>query len=778
MQKQLIVFPTSRSIRESLSHCEDGFLPTYSGMGDFLDRAVRGGGKIIPDDDLRLLALHEASNFKAFDALRIERNFFTFIQNSSYIFRFFEEISTEMVGIEALEGADVYGEYEEHIAILKQLWQSYRSIVDEKGWADPIFEKSNIHINEGYIKGFDSIVIHVEGYLSRYELSVLRECASLVALECIYHATHYNEKMTQRFRLFGFEIEPGYRYQLNLSEITVVQKEKLTALSPIVCNVFQNKMTQVGFIKGEVQRMIREGIAPEKIVVVLPDESFATYLRLFDEEKNFNFAMGESLESEKVICDIEAIEHYIQEQNVENKARLERVPSDWVEWIKKHYYNTFELNDLEQLCAMMSERVTRDEVGRIIQEELHAFKSIVLALGGYEFKAALRIYLSRLKKRSLDDVGGGKITVMGLLETRGIAYDGVVVVDFNEGSVPHRSQKDLFLNTTTRRIADLPTTYERESLQKHYYWMLFQRSRSVALSCVHNTESIHSRFLIQLGIKMTQALYDYGSILFPELQPLVSSAKLIEGEYDFGAHPLSASSLKSFLTCKRQFYYRSIAKIKEHEMPQDLAQERDIGNRLHNAMEKLYTSCTRYESSEHLKEALDSILRQEGENDPMERYTRALWLEKLTPFYANELKRFSEGSTVVYNEKNLSCHYEGIELIGRIDRIDMSDKGLEVLDYKTGQFADTSREPKEGDTDYQLAIYALLARELGNVHRCGFYDLQSGQIHYEQFLEEKIEMLRTILKSLREQREWIWEMCDELKHCRFCTYAVLCHREL
>jgi len=466
------------------------------------------------------------------------------------------------------------------------------------------------------------------------------------------------------------------------------------------------------------------------------------------------------------------------EQSVENKARLDRVSSPLQEWIKGHYYEPFCYDDLVSLCEMMVESAHRREVKEILNEECEKFQPIVDALTGYESKSALRIYLSRVKSRSIDDVCGGKITVMGLLETRGVAFDGVIVVDFNEGYVPHRSQKDLFLNTKTRRIADLPTTLERESLQKHYYWMLFQRAQKVAISCVQNTETIPSRFLLQLGISMDEAEVDYGSLLFPTVVFKERPVEVYECDYDFCAHPLSSSGLKSFLTCKRQFYTKYILKIKEHEQPQDLSRERDIGNRLHTAMEKIYMGCDHYDSPDAIKQAIIKVLGSHETSDGMERYVEALWIEKLSPFYHNEIERFSQGNRVGYHEKDTQSTIEGIELVGRIDRIDRTLDGLEVLDYKTGNFADTTSEPKEGDSDYQLAIYGVLAQVFGNVSRCGYYDLKTGKIVYEQFLEEKIEKLHEILRGLAVQKRWVWEMSEDLKSCRYCPYTLLCHREL
>lgn len=779
MIKQLIIFPTSRAIRETLQGCNEGFLPTYMGMGDFLDRVIKSENVISPDDDLRLLALHEASNFSAFEQLHIERNFFTFIQNSTYLFRFFEELSGEMVDIVALENADVYGEYEEHITILKHLWNNYQKIVKSRGWSDPIFAKCSVVINEQYLREFESITLHIEGYLSRYELEVLKACAVIVPLECIYHATVYNEKMSERLRECSVEVAAGYHYRFLLNDGAILESSKIASLQNVTCEVFHNRLTQVGFVKAQIQMMIEEGIEPERLVVVVPDEDFVRYCRLFDEENNFNFAMGTSMSEERFVCDIEAIELYMSEQSAENKARLAKVSTQLQEWIKEHYYLPFSFHNLETLCEIMSENSQRLEAKKILQEELEKFKPLSDALGEYEFKSALKIFLNRLKSRSIDDIGGGKITVMGLLETRGIGYDGVIVVDFNEGFVPHRSQKDLFLNTKTRQFADLPTSMDRESLQKHYYWMLFNRARKVAISCVQNSETIPSRFLLQLGIPMMQeAQVDYAGILFPKVTFANRVSHELTSEYDFTAHTLSASGLKSFLTCKRQFYYKMISKIKEHELIEDLSRERDIGNRLHNVMEKIYMGRDHYGCVEEIKEALILVLSEKEDDDVMERYVQNLWVEKLTPFYENEIVRFKEGIRVAYHEKTGERVVEGIPLGGRIDRIDFTPDGLEVLDYKTGTLSDTEHAPKESDVDYQLAIYALLSEEFGKVSRCGYYDLKAGKVVYEQFLESKIDYLKTILRELSSQKEWVWEMCDELKSCRLCSYAVLCDREL
>lgn len=775
MNKECIVYPTSRCIREAVLESSESFMPNMMSMGEFLSRAYVARGKIVPDEDLRLLAMHEASNFSAFSALNIERNFFTFIQNSEYLFRFFEELSSEQVSIERLQSVDVYGEYEEHITILKRLRERYGEICMREGWADRIFKDDFAALQHDFLRNFEKITIVVEGYLSRYEIALLRGCAEYVETILHYNTTHYNRKMTARFEEMGFVLKEGIAYRLSLSTLTIVAEEALCFNKNITCELFPSRLAQIGFIKGSVETFVRQGIAPEKIAVILPDEEAAEMLKVFDSEENFNFAMGEPFSKSAVYRDWESVTLFMEEPSVLNRERIRNIKHETLEWLKGRYREKFMFSQLDELLQLWD---NEDESIAVVREEIEHFRHLSHALEQMEFKAVFRIFMNRLRQRRIDDVRGGKITVMGLLETRGVAFEGVIVIDFNEGYVPHKSEKDLFLNTKTREYAGLPSAYDRESLQKHYYSILFNRAQKVAIGCVQNAESVPSRFLLQLGIKSIPARYRYEEVLFPLPRFNERHAEIVESEYDFTAHPLSASGIKTFLSCKRAFYYRYIAHMREHELPRDLSEERDIGNELHSTLEKVYTLHNHYLSADEIKAAIATHWEGRKSDDPLERYMKRLWTDKLEPFCRMEESRFKAGSKVLYTEKEGSVTVEGICLVGRIDRIDEKEGRLEVLDYKSGKYPETTSEPKESDVDYQLSVYALLAGEFGTVERCGYYDLGKGEIKFEYYLETKVAKLREILSSMASQKRWSWEMCEDMSRCRICPYTYLCHREV
>ncbi|MDQ1245050.1 MAG: hypothetical protein QG565_1391, partial [Campylobacterota bacterium] len=94
MKEHLIILPSARAVRHEQLKVEGTtlFLPNFTTMSDFISRLCIVKDFKTLDEDSRVLLLLEASDFKNFKNLQIQRNFFTFTKNSSYIFRFFEEL--------------------------------------------------------------------------------------------------------------------------------------------------------------------------------------------------------------------------------------------------------------------------------------------------------------------------------------------------------------------------------------------------------------------------------------------------------------------------------------------------------------------------------------------------------------------------------------------------------------------------------------------------------------------------------------------------------------
>jgi len=781
MESKTIVLPSARAIRQEQLQCESEtlFLPNYITMSEFISKLTIVDNYKYIDDDSRVLLLLEASNFDTFKELQIERNFFTFTKNSSYIFKFFEELSAELYDINNLSRADIYAEYEEHISILQELYRRYELLCNEKQLLDKIFLPKLYTFNSAYLRSMESLELHIDGYLTNFEFELLEKSAKIVETKIYFNTTRFNSKMQKKFGEYGFELESGYCYLLNLSTRAIESKEKHSRVKRISCEPLSEPLLQVAFVKQKIYEFTQKGYKPQNIAVILPNESFAKLLKSFDTKSNLNFAMGEPFTETLLFRRLDATLEMLTQDSAQNRARLKRVGDEIYDaFLKIDKSKDFKAATLQFLEDIREYIEQKDEL-KIYDEELYSFKKLLPFVSELTLKALLKLFVSRLSKRSLDDIRGGKVTVMGVLETRSIEFDAVIIVDFDDNNVPKRSDKDMFLNTKIREIAQLPTMSDRENLQKHYYEMLLIRAKESALAYVSSKESSGSRFLKQLDI-VEKKEYDelsYAKRLFIPSKKSYRDEQNIVVDYSFKDLSLSASRLKTYLSCKRKYYYRYILKIKSHSIPQDMPQEHEIGVVVHSALSNLYQKKNHYSSVDELRKDLHRELDALRQKSELDIYLIALQKRLLESFCLNEVERFAQGYYVYACEKKFSEPFCGMTISGIIDRVDKRESSISVIDYKTGSYKLNTKNNFSESKDFQLEFYYLLAGGLGSVESCAFYDLKEGKIVQEAFLEEKLEILASHIKDLQRVESIEAAKTEDIKECLYCEYALMCGRE-
>ena len=781
MISKTVVLPSTRSIRQRFLEHSSSLLDNYITMGEFLQKSVIAHNLRFIDEDTRTVLLLEAANFENFKKLQIERNFFTFTKNASYIFSFFEELGGEMVSLESIAEFDYYSEYEEHIEILSELKRRYEVLCLQHGLCDRFMLPRHYKLNEAYLKHAGAIEIEVAGMLTNFELELLERMKELVPLTLRLEADSYNLKMQNRLKeRFGFELACGKRYLLDLQSGGIKEQQNLKEQNNIELCALSGRTLQVALIKKKIYEYVQKGYDPSRIAVILPNESLKEHLDLFDTKNNFNFAMGRSLGESFVYKKIRATLDMLDEASVENEARLERYGDEL--YLKLFGIIKKRVADLEMTALLESflEYTKGSEEKRILKEEIYRFEKLLGYMQNISLKAALGIFLSRLAARSVDDVGGGKITVMGVLETRSVHFDAVIVPDFNDANVPKRVEKDMFLSSALRERVGLPSAQDREELQKHYYASLFRNAKEVCISYVRSESELPSRFLRELGLVTPKEVNEEGLavLLFKPGTLHQKEHKNFIAEYDFTTSKLSNSKLAAFLSCKQKFYLRYIAGIQNFEIPKDMPDEWEIGRVLHAALKILYMDRTHFSDKEALCRALEKALDAACGESELERFQISLYKEVLQKFCANEMERFEAGWMVYKKEESIEREYKGLKLYGVIDRIDINEQGaLEVLDYKSGSLKLYNTKNVEEATDFQLEFYYLLASTLGSVERVGFYDLKEGKVVKESLFEEKLRLLEEHLLSLREIKSFEVSLCEDVKTCTHCEYKTICGRD-
>ena len=779
---QLHIYPTSRALRTvSQNHkAQDGFIPTLMRMDEFEHRAILLESKTQIDPLQRILLLKEAANFEAFLDLKLDISLVKFFTKSDALFKFFEELAAENVGFDRLAEADAYAEFGLHLEILERLLDNYHTLLESRGLTDKAFIPASYTLNKGFVKSYAQIEVHLEGYLSYFELTLLEEIAKHVPLSVHYSTSKFNMKMQERFESLGIKLINNTHTHFSLSDKQVLSQERnADAITAKVYSV-EEREEQIAVVFKEIEKMVRSGIAPENIVLILPDESFKEHFTLFDIHNNLNFAMGYDYSNGRIYKSLEALYRYWQSNDTESKKLLERYgfnleEIDKIVASKKvkaddffTVVDTLGLHDSPLIEGEKKEKFNE----RVYEKYLHFIK--VLELEALSLKEWLFLWLKSLSKVTMDDVRGGKVTVMGVLETRGVSFEAVVIVDFNEGVVPATSSKDQFLNSQVRAFANLPTKNDREALQKQYYKRLLEQAKEAVILYSTSDNKLPSKFLYELGLENAQQTQAQFDLLYAQDTQLQAQVDPVVEHFDASAITWSASRLKTFLECKRKYYFRYIQKLQAK--PEE---ELNEGAFLHALLDHLHREQDSYNTKEEMQKQidvlLDTLLTFE---DAKTNYQKLLWKEKLKGFVETQITHFNADWKVVEREKEFQGEIGGLQFKGRIDRIDQNETHTLVLDYKSGSTKEAQKTRNlESLNDLQMSIYhQMLSSKYQNVNLAFVKLFENGEIEEITALEEKNERLGEVIVELKQTKGFVAEKCEDLQKCKWCEFTLMCAR--
>jgi len=542
----------------------------------------------------------------------------------------------------------------------------------------------------------------------------------------------------------------------------------------------EEREEQIAIAFKEIEEMVRSGISPEEIVLILPDESFKEHFTLFDTHNNLNFAMGYDYSNGRVYKSLEALYRYWQSRDEESQKLLERYGFDiealdtLVSSKKIKTVDFFSIIDglgLHESQLVDGEKKEKFNE-RVYEKYLHFIK--VLEHEEMSQNEWLFLWLKSLSKVTMDDVRGGLVTVMGVLETRGVSFEGVVIVDFNEGVVPAISSKDQFLNSQVRAFANLPTKHDREALQKQYYKRLLEQAKNAVILYSTSDNKLPSKFLYELGLgeaKPVQAQFD---LLYSEKSQMQAQSDPVVEHFDASAITWSASRLKTYLECKRKYYYRYLQKLQAK--PEE---ELNEGAFLHSLLDHLHREQDSYTSKEEIQKNIDILLdKLLPFDDASTNYKKLLWKAKLKGYVESQIAHFNAQWKVVEREKEFLGEIGGLRFKGRIDRIDQNPTHTLVIDYKSGSTKEAQKTKNfETLNDLQMSIYHhLLSPKYQNITLAFVKLFEGGEVEEITALEEKNERLSEVIIELKQTKSFVAEKCEDLQRCKWCEFTLMCGR--
>ena len=252
---------------------------------------------------------------------------------------------------------------------------------------------------------------------------------------------------------------------------------------------------------------------------------------------------------------------------------------------------------------------TKQEGDALTQESVFRMFTILNRLAALADSGDLLVDNTTLRRLVSQLVGAASIPfhgepvvgvqIMGVLETRNIDFDNVLLLSCNEGNMPKGVNDSSFIPYSIRKAHGLTTIDNKVAIYSYYFHRLLQRAGDITIAYNNSTDNGHtgemSRFMLQLLVESGQKIDHYS--LTAKNQPSPLMPKPIEKDETALSKleemsRLSPSAINTYIRCKLAFYYQYIAHIKEPDSDPETIDNRMFGNIFHRAAYLIYKDIT------------------------------------------------------------------------------------------------------------------------------------------------------------------------------------------
>ena len=374
----------------------------------------------------------------------------------------------------------------------------------------------------------------------------------------------------------------------------------------------------------------------------------------------------------------------------------------------------------------------------------------------------LRLLIRRMMESVSMPFNGEPITdiqVMGVLETRMLDFDKLLLLNVEEGIVPQHQADHSFIPYYLRKAYHMQTPDERATIYAYNFFRLLSRAQQTTIlfgaAGTGGAGKGMSRFIMQMLVSpqfivKKEQLNEPNMLPNTELKPiektksLLSTLQVVDGNVlrlSGKPYKLSPSALNTYITCPRSFYFQYVLGFKSKEIkPEVVFEANTLGSFVHHAMEYLYKTylgcdgtAPKRVTAEQIETLYDEIklsaalnyayeqMNKEWEREHQEsnhydsnlhKAENKVIFEYICHILRKDQEDASKNPLSIYGleaDREIPLPIEGvgdIRIGGTIDRLDLIGEGtnqkMRVIDYKSGVYKDDTHKKKMSATWEEL----------------------------------------------------------------------------
>ncbi len=374
------------------------------------------------------------------------------------------------------------------------------------------------------------------------------------------------------------------------------------------------------------------------------------------------------------------------------------------------------------LLLKAKERFEPHSIDRIVLFNLYTiFKKIEVLNTRFPYartiKPVYNLFLELIASTSLDFEGDAYngLQLMGVLETRVLDFENVIMLSVNEGILPSGKSNASFITYDLKQQFGLPLYTEKDAIYTYHFYRLLHRAKNVTLMYNAHSEGLNSgeksRFLLQLEIEKCPKHHIKKTIVSPpvfmkpkELKTIAKTEAIMERLSEISQKGFSPSSLTNYIRNPLDFYYQKILKINEFQEVEETVAYNTLGTIVHDTLQEFYQPLEgdflTMEMLQKMKQQIDDEVTHQFKKTFKEGdYSKGKNLiifevakRYISNFIDHEISEIKTGNQIKVLKIENDLHVEipidkinfPIRIGGKVDRVDEFNGKLRIIDYKTG----------------------------------------------------------------------------------------------